>query len=173
MLLKVPLEVLNLLRQLGRSERTTLFTLLLAAFNVLLFRFTGQSDILVGTPIANRRQIELEHLIGFFLNTLVLRNDLSGNPSFRQLLKQVNSVVLDAFDHQDLPFERLVEDVKPDRDLSRHPLFQIAFVLQPAGVRDFHLSGIEVERIRVEYGWSKFDLTLFMIDGPDGLVVIL
>lgn len=115
-LLQIPAEVLDQLRQLSRSERTTQFTLLLAAFKVLLYRYSRQTDVLVGIPITNRRQIELENLIGFFLNTLVLRTELMGNHTFRQLLKRESGIVLDAFDNQDLPFEQLVEVLKPEHD---------------------------------------------------------
>jgi non-ribosomal peptide synthetase component F len=103
---------------------------LLAAFNVLLYRYTDQEDILIGSPIANRNRAELERMLGLFVNTLVLRNNLSGNPSFRELLHRVREVTLDAYAHQDLPFEMLVEELQPERDLSRNPLYEVMFVLQ-------------------------------------------
>ena len=115
------------LRQLGRSESVTLHMTLLAAFQTLLARYSGQEDIAVGMPIAGRQQAELEQLIGFFVNTLVLRTDLSGQPTFRELLARVRRVSLDAYEHQDLPFEKLVEELDPERHLDRSPLFQVCF----------------------------------------------
>jgi non-ribosomal peptide synthetase component F len=103
---------------------------LLAAFNILLYRYTNQEDILIGSPIANRNRAELEGMLGLFVNTLVLRNNLSGNPSFRELLHRVREVTLNAYAHQDLPFEMLVEQLQPERDLSRNPLYEVMFVLQ-------------------------------------------
>ena len=125
-------ELSEALTALSQQEKVTLFMTLLAAFETLLHRYTGQEDILVGTPIANRNRNELEGLIGFFVNTLVLRTDLSGNPSFRELLRRVREVTLGACAHQDVPFEMLVEELQPERDLSRTPLFQVMFVLQNA-----------------------------------------
>jgi acyl carrier protein len=130
--LLLPEALSGALKALSQQEGVTLFMTLLAAFKVLLFRYTGQDDIVVGTPIANRNRGEIEGLIGFFVNTLVLRTDLRGNPSFRELLHRVRKVTLGAYAHQDLPFEVLVEKLQPERDLSRNPLFQIMFVLQNA-----------------------------------------
>src|SRR5438876_6669617 len=113
------------LRRLSRDEGVTMFMLLLAAYKVLLMRYTGQSDVWVGTPVANRTRVETEPLIGFFVNTLVLRTDLSGDPTFIELLERVSGTCLEGYAHQDLPFERLVEEVQPDRDLSHSPLFQV------------------------------------------------
>ena len=124
-------ELMEQLRGLSRSERTTLFTAFMAIFQVLLYRFTGQKDFLVGSPIANRRQLELENLIGFFLNTLVFRAQFLGPVSFREFLKRSSISVLDAMENQDLPFERLVEELKPQRELSRQPLFQTALTFHP------------------------------------------
>ncbi len=151
---------------LSKAERLTLFTTLLAAFQVLLYRYTGQVDMLLGTPIANRRQIELENLIGFFLNMLVIRCDLSGVPTFRQLLKRVETTVLEAFDNQDLPFEKLVEGLNPLRDRSRHPLFQVSFVLNSATARELQLPGLQIDRLDLDFGGSKFDLTMFWWNAP-------
>jgi amino acid adenylation domain-containing protein/thioester reductase-like protein len=126
----LPNELSRSLRALSKREHVTLFMVLLAAFKTLLFRYTGQSDIVVGTPIAGRNDRKLEGLIGCFINTLALRTDLSGNPTFRELLLRVREVALDAYAHQDLPFEKLVEELEPDRDLSRNPLTQVMFALQ-------------------------------------------
>ena len=123
--LQLPAAVSEQLQALSRQQNVTVFMLLLAALQVLLHRYTGQSDISVGTPIANRRQAELEEVIGFFVNTLVMRTDLSGNPTFLQVLHQVREVCLEAYAHQDIPFEKVVEELEPERDLSRSPLFQV------------------------------------------------
>ena len=162
-------ELFNALQSLSRGEQVTLFVTLLAAFQVLLYRYTGQEDLLVGSPIANRRTHELEDLIGFFLNTLVFRSELKGDPGFREILRRLSEAVLEAFDHQDLPFERLVEALKPRRDLSRHPLFQTMFVFLPIQREHLQLSGLEIEPISLDYGWSKFDLTLFASELPEGI----
>ena len=130
-------ELTDQLKELSQQEGVTLFMTLLAAFQVLLYRYSNQTDIVVGSPIANRTHAEIERLIGFFVNTLVLRTDLSGNPSFRELLKRVREVTLAAYAHQDLPFEKLVEELNPKRDLSHSPLFQVMFVLQNAPMPPF------------------------------------
>jgi len=165
----VPAETLEVLRVLGRREGATLFMVLLAAFKVLLLRYTGQEDVVVGTPIAGRGRAELEGLIGFFVNTLVLRTDLSGDPTFPELLGRVREVTLGAYAHQDLPFERLVEDLHPQRDLSRNPLFQVVFVLQNAAMAPPVLPGLLVEVREGDSGTSKFDLTLNLEERGEGL----
>jgi aspartate racemase len=161
------------LKGLSRQQRVTLFMTLLAAFQVLLYRYTGQTDLVVGTPIAGRTRRELEGLIGFFVNTLVLRTDLSGEPSFHQLLGRVREVALEAYSHQELPFEKLVEELQPERDLSRNPLFQVMFVLQNAPGRELELAGLEVSPLEVETGTAKFDLTLSLTDREEGLAGVL
>src|SRR6185312_4054994 len=115
------------LKTLGNANRASLFMTLLAAFKVLLHRLSGETDIAVGSPIANRTRSELEGLIGFFVNTLVLRTDVSGDPTFIELLAREREMALGAFGHQDMPFEKLVEELQPERDLSHNPLFQILF----------------------------------------------
>jgi non-ribosomal peptide synthetase component F len=124
------LELTEKLTQLTQEQGVTLFMTLLTAYAVLLYRYTEQEDILIGTPIANRNRREIEGLIGFFVNTLVLRIDLSGKPNFNQLLGRVREMAMDAYAHQDLPFEMLVEVLQPERDLSHAPLFQVDFLLQ-------------------------------------------
>ncbi|PMB15529.1 non-ribosomal peptide synthetase [Fischerella thermalis] len=158
------------LRNLSRQQGVTLFMTLLAAFKVLLYKYTGQTDILVGSPIANRNRAEVESLIGFFVNVLVLRTNLSGDLSFQDLLARVKSTALEAYVHQDLPFEKLVEELQPSRDLSYNPLFQVMFVLQNLPKPNLSLSDISVTCEEGYNGTSKFDLTLFMEDSEQGLV---
>ncbi|PMB44418.1 non-ribosomal peptide synthetase [Fischerella thermalis CCMEE 5201] len=158
------------LRNLSRQQGVTLFMTLLAAFKVLLYKYTGQTDILVGSPIANRNRAEVESLIGFFVNVLVLRTNLSGDLSFQDLLARVKSTALEAYVHQDLPFEKLVEELQPSRDLSYNPLFQVMFVLQNLPKPNLSLSDISVTCEEGYNGTSKFDLTLFMEDSESGLV---
>ncbi len=149
---EVDAHLVEALNALGQQSGTTLFMLLLAAFNTLLYRYSGQDDILVGLPIANRTRAELEDLIGFFVNTLVLRTDLSGEPSFRDLLSRVRELALTAYAHQDLPFETLVEVLQPERDASRTPLFQVMFVFEQAA----HTAP------QLDTGTAKYDLTLYL-----------
>lgn len=157
------------LTRFSQQEGVTLYMTLLAAFQTLLFCYTNSEDILVGSLIANRHHQQIENLIGFFVNTLVLRSDFSGSPSFRQLLKQVREVTLEAYAHQDIPFEKLVEELEPERDLSRHPLFQICFALQNVPMRALELSGLSINH-RLEYnGTAKFDLFLELFETPDGI----
>ena len=157
----VPFALSTKLRQLCFSEGATLFMLLLAAFQLLLARCCRQLDVLVGTPIAGRNRQEVENLIGFFVNTLVLRTDLSGNPSFIELLRRVKEVCLGAYAHAELPFERLVEELQPERNLSHSPVFQVLFVLQntPADAA-FKLPGIEISPVALDVKTAPFDLTL-------------
>ncbi|MEH1820713.1 MAG: amino acid adenylation domain-containing protein [Nostoc sp.] len=158
------------LKNWSRHSGVTLFMTLLTAFKTLLYRYTGQTDILVGSPIANRNRAEVESLIGFFVNVLVLRTDLSGNLSFQELLTRVKSTALEAYIHQDLPFEKLVEEIQPNRDLSYNPLFQVMFVLQNVPLSNPRLSDISVTCEEGYNGTSKFDLTLFIEDDEQGLV---
>src|SRR5262249_58184263 len=123
-------SLLEDLYNLSRKHKVTLFMTLLAGFKVLLHRYTGQEDISVGTPIANRRGRELEDPIGLFINTLVLHSDLSGDPTVEELLRRIRGVALEAYSNQDVPFEKLVRELQPERDMSRTPLFQVMFVLQ-------------------------------------------
>ncbi|HKQ60130.1 MAG TPA: amino acid adenylation domain-containing protein [Candidatus Polarisedimenticolaceae bacterium] len=157
-------ECTQALERLGRREGGTLFMTLLAAFHALLQRWTGQDDQVVGSFFASRNRLELERLIGFFANTLVLRNDVSGDPSFVELLARVRKTTLQAFAHQDVPFERIVEELSPERDPSRHPLFQVMFILQNVPSRAPGLGETRVEQVELETGAARFDLTLCMID---------
>src|SRR5690606_23761543 len=155
---QVPAELTRRIGALAGAHRCTPFMVLLAAFKVLLSRYTGQEDIVVGAPIANRNRAEIEPLIGFFVNTLVLRTDLAGDPTFREVLGRVREVTLGAYAHQDLPFEMLVEELQPERDLSRNPLFQVIFQLfsTPAGHAAASAEGGPLPEI--QRGNSKFDL---------------
>ncbi len=155
------------LKELSQKEGTTLFMTLLAAFQTLLYRYTGQDDIVVGSPIANRNRAETEQLIGFFVNTLVMRTRLAGNPRFIDLLKDVRAMTLGAYQHQDLPFEELVEDLQPKRDLSRSPIFQMMFILQNAPTSALELAGVTLSPIDVDNKTAKFDLLLSMHEESD------
>ncbi len=168
--LAVPADVSAALAALSRREGATLFMTLLAAFDVLLQRYTGQGDIVVGTPIANRRREETEGLIGFFINTLVLRTVMADEMTFRDLVRQVKEVALGAYAHQDVPFERIVQELEAERDPSRTPLFQVSFALQNApGGEGMRLAGLELRGVAGEGATAKFDLTLAMSEGPRGL----
>ncbi|RKH68395.1 amino acid adenylation domain-containing protein, partial [Corallococcus llansteffanensis] len=165
----LPPALTQALKELGLREGRTLFSVLLAAFNVLLQRYSGQDDLAVGTPVAGRSRSELEGLIGLFVNTLVLRSDLSGDPSFRQLLAQVHDSALGAFAHQDVPFEKLVEVLQPSRRLNVSPLFQVMFVLQNAPLSLTPLPGLRMDTQPVDVGAARFDLTLVASEEARGL----
>lgn len=169
--LVIPRSLADSLIRLGQQEGATLYMTVLAAFFALLHRYTGQDDLVVGSPVAGRTRTEYEGLIGFFVNTLVLRADLSGNPTFRELLARVRAVALDAYAHQDVPFDRLVEALKPDRDLSYNPLFQIMFVFlnTPDSSKDF--AGLTVETHAEETATAKVDLSLYLVEKADGLLI--
>ena len=167
-------ETMDKLNQLARERKVTLFMVLLAAFKGMLSRICNQSDIVVGTPIANRRIAEIEQLIGFFVNTLVLRTDCSNNPTFEELIKRVEKVSLEAYEHQDVPFEQLVDHLNIARDLSRQPLFQIMFVLQNMGKKDKESDKLKLGDLKLDYigtkeRLSKFDLTLSAVESEKGL----
>lgn len=157
------------LKRLGHQQGCTLFMTLLAAFNTLLHRYSGQDDIVVGSPIAGRNHPDTEGLIGFFLNTLVLRTKLSGNPTFRELLDRVREVALGAYAHQDLPFEKLVEELQPERTRSHNPLFQVLLVLQNAPTPPAELRGLTLSPFEIDRGTARFDLTVNLGETPEGL----
>ena len=142
----------------------------LAGLSVLLCRHAGQDDIVIGSPVAGRSRREVEDLTGMFVNLLVMRNDLTGNPTFRELLKRVRETTLDAYAHQDLPFEKLVEVLQPERDLSRQPLFQVSLAFENTGFEGLTLPGLSVTRQESEGAnlTAKFDLTLFVHETPSG-----
>ncbi len=155
-------ELTEGLKRLSRKEGVTLFMTLLAAFQTLLYRYTGQEDVVVGSPIANRNRSEIEGLIGFFVNTLVLRSNFSGNPTFQELLARVREMTLGAYEHQDLPFEKLVEELRPERSLSYSPLFQVMFNMADPWDSELDLAGLTIERILFSEAESAFDLTLYV-----------
>ena len=164
---RLPKEITERLDALCRREGVTLFMTLLAAFKTLLYFYSRQADILVGAPIANRGRAGLEDLIGFFVNTLVMRTDLSGDPTFAELLARVREITLGAYAHQDVPFERLVEELQPERSLSHTPLFQVLFVLQNTPAAELKLSQLELEVLESESGTAKFDLVLNLTGTSD------
>ncbi|MFG2918788.1 amino acid adenylation domain-containing protein [Kitasatospora sp. NPDC048298] len=164
----VPEELAGRLRLLGRRHGATMFMTLLAAFQALLARYSGQSDVAVGTPVAGRTRPELDPLVGSFINTLVIRTDLADDPSFAELLDRVRRTAVDAYAHQDLPFERLVQELRPARGLDRNPLFQVMFAGLSDPTDSLRLAGTESERIDVDNGTAKVDLSLVVADGPAG-----
>jgi len=162
-----PLE--KALTALSQREGVTLFMTALAAFQTLLHRYTGQDDVIVGSVTANRDRVEIEGLIGFFVNTLALRTDLSGNPTFRELLKRVREVALGAYAHPDLPFDMLIEELNVPRGLSYSPLFQVMFLFQNAPLESFQLAGLKLVSLEAGTDTAKFDLTLELTEGQEGL----
>jgi amino acid adenylation domain-containing protein len=166
-------ELTQGLKQISRDSGVTLFMVLLAAFKVFLYRYTQQSDLAIGTSIAHRNRLDLEPLIGFFTKTLVLRTQLSGDQSFLQVLSAVKEVVLDGFSHQDIPFEKLVEELETSRDLSRNPLFQVLMNFQENTDAYLQLEGLEVEAFPISREVSKLDLELYWRDAGDRLTGLL
>lgn len=161
-LVEFPQQLLNALEKLSQDIDVTLFMTLLAAFQVLLHHYTGQTDIAIGSPIANRHRSELEGLIGFLVNSLVLRTDLTGDPPFRELLTRVRTVTLAAYDHQDLPFEKLVEELQPVRSLGQNPLFQVVFALQNTPMETLDLPGLVLSPMELETKTARFDLECYL-----------
>ncbi|HET6977268.1 MAG TPA: amino acid adenylation domain-containing protein [Pyrinomonadaceae bacterium] len=159
---RVSAELTEQLQQLSRREGVTLFMTLLAAFQTLLWRYSGESDVVVGADVANRNRHETEALIGFFVNMLVLRTRVGGEASFAELLQQVREVCLGGYAHQDVPFEKLVEELQPERSLSHTPLFQVVFVLQNQPMGELTLPGLQLSGLEMENTIAKFDLTLMM-----------
>lgn len=161
-LLELPQQLLDALEELSQQAGVTLFMTLLAAFQTLLYRYTAQTDIAIGSPIANRHRSELEGIIGFLVNSLVLRTNLAGDPSFRELLNRVRDVTLTAYAHQDLPFEKLVEELQPVRSLSQNPLFQVVFALQNTPMEQLELPGLTLSPVGFEVKTTRFDLEVYM-----------
>jgi amino acid adenylation domain-containing protein len=165
----VPKDLVKLLKSLGHQERATLSMTMLAAFKVLLYSYARQEDLIVGINIANRNRIETEPLIGFFVNQLVVRTDLSGNPSFRELIGRIRETTLKAFTYQDLPFDKLVEELQPERDPGSTPIFKVLFVSQNAPLPALKVSGIELIPIDFEVPTSKFELILIITESEEGI----
>ena len=168
--LAIPETLAETLVELGQREGVTLFMILLAAFQALLARYTGQTDIVVGSPVAGRPRPETQRLVGLFINTLVLRTDLGGNPTSRELVERVRKVCSGAYAHQDLPFEKLVDELQPDRDLSRNPLFHVMLTLQNAPIAEHELAGLTLRPLDVETGAAQLDLSLFLTSSHRALV---
>ena len=168
-LVKLSATLYGALKNLSQREGVTLFMTLLAAFKVLLSRYSGQTDLVVGTPIAGRTRVETEPLIGLFVNTLALRTDLAGNPTFRELLARVRGVTLGAYAHQDVPFERLVEELQPERSLSHTPLFQVMVMLMNTPLPELAMAGLTLRRIDLSTGTAKFDVTLLLEERDGGI----
>ncbi|GCL35048.1 amino acid adenylation domain-containing protein [Sphaerospermopsis reniformis] len=167
--IQINLDLTQKLKRLSQESGTTLFMTLLAVFALLLSRYSNQNDIVVGSAIANRNRREIEPLIGFFVNTLALRTNLQGNPTFIELLQRVKQVTLDAYDHQDLPFEKLVDELGLERSLAHHPLFQVAFGLQSGTPETLLIPGLTLTRFEWENTTTFFDLSLIFRETPQGL----
>jgi hypothetical protein len=169
----IPASLTERVLALSSRAEVTLFMCLLGAFQLLLAGYTGQTDVAVGTPIANRQRVELEALIGFFVNTIVLRTDLTGDPTFAEVMRRTFAVTIEAYAHQNAPFEKLVDELQPTRDMGRTPFFQVMFTLQNSPVAPLDLGDCEVALIDADSGTSKFDLSLDIIPSPQGMVALL
>ncbi len=165
----LPPALTEALKELGRGEGATLFMTLLAAFGALLSRHSGQEEIVVGTPVANRDRAEIEGIIGLFANTLVMRINLSSNPTVRDAIRRTKEIALAAYAHQDVPFEKLVKELKPERSLSQNPLFQVLFSLQNAPRHGLQLPGVVAIPFKPAQGTAKFDISFFFAESPEGL----
>ncbi|MBG9685644.1 hypothetical protein ABD97_10640, partial [Bacillus mycoides] len=165
----ISFPLMQKIKHLSQTEGVTLFTVFLAVYKTLLHRYTSQEDLLIGTPIAGRKHKEIEGLIGFFVNTLVLRSDLSGDPKFSDLLQHVSQVSYKAFDNQDLPFDKVVEEIRPQRNQSHPPLFQVMFAFQNSPMKPLELDGLTLTPLKVHNRTSKFDLILFIEEDGESL----
>ncbi|MDB9510450.1 condensation domain-containing protein [Kamptonema animale CS-326] len=167
--LKIDKDLAEGISLLSQREGVTLFMTLLAAFKTLLYCYINQEDIVVGSPIANRNRSEIEKIIGFFVNTLILRTNLSGNPSFRELLERVREMALGAFAHQELPVEKILEELQPERNSSYNPLFQVWFVLQNSPLQALEFPGLTFSAMEVNNGMARHDLKLEIVETPTGI----
>ncbi|MBW4611888.1 MAG: condensation protein [Desmonostoc vinosum HA7617-LM4] len=168
--IKLPKKLSEQLKNLHQSQGITLFMTLLAAFQTLLYWYTKQENIVVGTDIANRNQIETRELIGFFVNQLVLRTDFSGNPTFDELLARIREMTLDAYAHQDLSFDKLVDILNPKRELNRPPLFQVKIILENTQTPDLELSGLTITSLNIQKQTTQLDLLLDLRETPQGII---
>ncbi len=169
----LPKELLQRIKELSKREGVTVYMTLLAAFQVLLGRYANQREVTIGSPIANRNWLETEGLIGFFVNMLVLRGNLDANPSFRELLRRTRESVLEAFAHQDLPFEKLVEELQPERRMDAHPLFQVMFALQNAPLPDADFGAVEASELDFTAVATRFDLEFHLYEKNERLTGFL
>ena len=169
----IPAETLDRLRELGRREGVTMFMLLMSAFKILLHRYGGQEQIVVGTPIAGRNQLELEPLIGFFVNMLAIKTDLGGEPSIREAISREREASLEAYAHQDVPFEKIVEELQPERDLSRHPIFQVTFVYEKATEERVAAENLRLSEFGTGFTQAQYDLGLTVVEGARGLAAAI
>ena len=167
---RVGREVTESLKALGRGEGATLFMVVMAAYKVLLYRLSGQGDISVGVPVANRNRAEVEGLIGFFVNTVVMRSRVRGEGSFLELLREEKEVAIGAHGHEDLPFEKLVEELQPERNLSHTPLFQVVFTFQTVPKEAVKLAGLTLSPMKVDRDTAHYDLNLNITDTEQGLI---
>ncbi len=167
--IELSMEITRSLKNLCSSEGTSLFMVILAAFQTMLYRYSGQEDIFTGTVVANRNRSEIENVVGFFMNTLVLRTDFAGDPRFRDVLKKVKDMTLDAYTYQELPFDKMLEELKPERDISRTPLFQVMFILHNNRKVELEMPGVKMEPIEVDSGLAPFDLRLQLTEGEEGI----
>lgn len=165
----VPSCICERLKSICKKEGTTMFMIILSAFQTLLQRYSGQTDILTGTVVANRNRKEAENLVGYFMNTLVLRTSFEGDPSFIDVLRRVKQMTLDAYTYQELPFDKLLEELKPERDVSRTPLFQVMFILHNTQKTELELPGLKMDRMDTQSGMAPFDLRLQLTETDEGL----
>jgi non-ribosomal peptide synthetase component F len=166
---EVGVEVREGLKEMSRGEGATLYMALMSAYRVLLWRYSGQGDVVIGTPIANRSRAEVEGLIGFFVNTLVMRSRVGGGMSYREVMRREKEVALGAYGHQEVPFEKLVEELRPERNLSYTPLFQVVFALQNTSAEELKLRGMRLRAKAVSNGTTNFDLILNVKETEEGL----
>jgi non-ribosomal peptide synthetase component F len=169
--ISLPAELCKSLKTLCREEGVTLFMVLLAAFKTLLYKYTAQEDMIIGTAIANRNRSEIEPLIGFFVNLLPMRTDLRDNPRFRELLRRVKEMALGAYAHQDLPFDKLVEEIQPERELRRTPLFNITFGMLNAPTEELKVSGLKISPVAERQESARFDLSLWITEGAEPMCI--
>jgi non-ribosomal peptide synthetase component F len=166
----IPFETVKAVKEIGRQEGTTLFMTMLAAFQALLSRYSGQQQIVIGTDVANRATPETERMIGFFINLLPVRTDLSGNPTFRELLGRVRDSLLEGYANQEVPFAKIVQELQPERSTSHNPIVQVLFVMQNIPRPRRELAGLELEPFEVPLTTSKFDIGVFLEEKADQLL---